>query len=70
MKFKVKAVALSRKTGFQLGNIKMHTINTSTNKLFTQAKTNQDVKKIFEGFWNINPHSLEKVKVLDITRVM
>lgn len=64
--YKVKAVALSRDTGFQVAPIRNEIINTSSNELFKSAKSKQDVKDIYESFWNINKKS-PKVKVLDIT---
>jgi hypothetical protein len=70
VKYKVKAVALSKKTGFQVGKIRNETIDTTSNSLFKNANSCQDVKRIYESFWALDKGNPEKVKVLDVKRAM
>lgn len=46
-------------------------IDTDTNRLFAGMTTEPEIKARYEAFWNdINPRSLEVVKVLSVKRVV
>ncbi len=43
-------------------------IDTDKNELFRNSKTARDVKRAYEGFWNISLHE-EKVVVTNVKRM-
>ena len=38
-------------------------IDTRTNELFFEANNPEDIRNIYEEFWNLDPHSKEYVRV-------
>jgi hypothetical protein len=70
MKFTVTAIAMDRKTRKQVGQQRDEVINTKTNVLFKGFTNPIDIEKMYEAFWNdLNPHSTEIVKVINITEI-
>ena len=67
--YKVKAVALDRKTRKQIGKARTETIDSRDNELFKGAKTTKDIEDRYEGFWNdLDPQSEEIIKVISVER--
>ena len=64
--YKVTAIALDRKTKELIGSARTERINVKKNELFKNAKNKEDVKDMYEAFWDINPNSKEVVKVINI----
>ena len=70
MKFKVKGIAMNRKTRKQVGRVRIEIINTKTNSLFKNIFTNKGIETKYELFWNdLNPNSKEIVKVISIVKM-
>lgn len=60
----VTAATCSRETGVRIGAPRDEEIDLDTNELFRGCKTWQDVKRVYEAFWNdLNPNSTEVVHV-------
>ena len=63
----VTGVALDRQTRKRVGKSRTEVIDSGTNPLFIGLDTPLAVEQKYESFWNdLNPHSREVVKVIDV----
>lgn len=64
--FKITSVGRDRKG--KPKNFRTEYIDTSKNRLFSGVDSKQKVGDLYENFWNLNPMSNEKIKVLKVNR--
>jgi len=70
MIIKIKGQAFKRNTNTKIGKARWVTIDTEKNELFFNVSNLESAKQVFENFWNnLNPHSPEIVKCIDIKKI-
>lgn len=67
--YNVNAQAYSKKTKRPLAKARDELIDTSTNRLFEEARNSEDVKRIYEEFWAIDSLSPEVVRVNRVSKL-
>jgi len=70
MKVNVTARAINRTTKEPITEERVEQINTETEEIFKKCVTSNDVKKVYESFWNdLNPNSREFIVVSNVVAV-
>ena len=67
--YEVTAVALDPQTKEIISEERIETINTENNEIFQDAKDAEDVKRIYESYWNDIPNPKEIIKVIEVKEI-
>lgn len=67
--YNVTAIARDRRTGEDISDERTERIDIDTNELFSGCVDEDDIKFVYESFWNdMNPLSQETVHVLSVEK--